>query len=177
MPDIEFQCHQCGLDLVVDQEGAGLETECPSCSAILLIPEPSVSFAESPTVHTTAVPAFPTQESIRHTAPIHIALEQTRPVDPSHFSEADTTSKRTPKKPFAPFAGKQSSFEPAPSAHRPPMTPLATADDIVILSPEKKRKEVVRADHSMSVWKMFFYLVLAIAWLTSLTTFLNTRSW
>ncbi len=57
------------------------------------------------------------------------------------------------------------------------MTPLATADDIVILSPEKKRKEVVRADHSMSVWKMFFYLVLAIAWLTSLTTFLNTRSW
>jgi TPR repeat protein/DNA-directed RNA polymerase subunit RPC12/RpoP len=38
MADIQFQCSHCGNDLTVDQEGAGLEVECPSCHSRIVIP-------------------------------------------------------------------------------------------------------------------------------------------
>ena len=38
MVDIHFQCPNCGTDLMVDQEGAGLEVECPSCLSHIIIP-------------------------------------------------------------------------------------------------------------------------------------------
>ena len=36
--DIQFNCHSCGQQLVVDKLGAGLEVPCPSCGAKLTVP-------------------------------------------------------------------------------------------------------------------------------------------
>jgi len=45
MADIAFNCPYCSQDLVVDEEGAGLEIPCPQCGATIQIPYPQQSDA------------------------------------------------------------------------------------------------------------------------------------
>jgi DNA-directed RNA polymerase subunit RPC12/RpoP/tetratricopeptide (TPR) repeat protein len=39
--DITFSCTKCGQHLVIDEAGAGLSIQCPSCSANLIVSKPS----------------------------------------------------------------------------------------------------------------------------------------
>ncbi len=45
--DITFECEKCGQSLVVDEAGAGLSIECPTCAANLIVPA-AEKIAESP---------------------------------------------------------------------------------------------------------------------------------
>jgi len=38
MGDIEFACPQCGTQLAVDAEGAGMTVNCPNCAELIVIP-------------------------------------------------------------------------------------------------------------------------------------------
>lgn len=39
MSDIFFRCTACGKYLVVDDDGAGVTTQCPACDASIIIPD------------------------------------------------------------------------------------------------------------------------------------------
>lgn len=39
--DIVFNCEHCGQELSVDQNGAGVEIQCPSCSQTITVPQPA----------------------------------------------------------------------------------------------------------------------------------------
>lgn len=39
MPDIEFNCQNCGKSLVIDSAGAGIQVTCPGCGAVLQVPD------------------------------------------------------------------------------------------------------------------------------------------
>lgn len=40
MPDLNFDCPQCGQNLDAPDDMAGLFVECPSCSKIIKVPRP-----------------------------------------------------------------------------------------------------------------------------------------
>jgi predicted RNA-binding Zn-ribbon protein involved in translation (DUF1610 family) len=39
--DISFKCNNCGQHAVIDEAGAGMVIQCPSCNANLTVPQPS----------------------------------------------------------------------------------------------------------------------------------------
>jgi transcription elongation factor Elf1 len=39
MADITFTCPRCQQGLVIDEEGAGMMVECPTCAQLLSVPE------------------------------------------------------------------------------------------------------------------------------------------
>src|ERR1041384_6447822 len=76
MAEFEFPCSGCGRTIIIDEEGAGMEIQCPGCQTPLIVPQP-------------APPAAPTKLGIKKEAapaPAHTAglpvPEQSRPKKP-----------------------------------------------------------------------------------------------
>jgi predicted RNA-binding Zn-ribbon protein involved in translation (DUF1610 family) len=50
--DIVFECPNCGGELVIDMDGAGMEVNCAHCGSALVVPEyrgPSLQFLQAAT--------------------------------------------------------------------------------------------------------------------------------
>lgn len=48
--DITFSCSQCGQSIVIDEAGAGIEVQCPTCQTTLTVPTPETASTPAPAV-------------------------------------------------------------------------------------------------------------------------------
>lgn len=59
MSDIEFRCDQCGKNLSIDEQGAGMQVTCPECAAQIIVPSAPARLSVPPHITRNSPPPPP----------------------------------------------------------------------------------------------------------------------